>query len=497
MGRLPTSGMLRARKMKNANPKPMLRGRSGFSLAEVMVASTILIVFGLMAVGTLRYGTQLWRSGHRRSTAYDTATIAFQQLQDDLGAAKNQFWGQDADAFDTRVKFWVDFDQRGRQRLRFVRGIPDDAVNPRLRQAGDGVDNDNDSGGEIDEEIYNLRDDDDDGLIDEDLMPLEGMCEVAYLMGRAGGRRTLYRAVLSPIGQDLDIDEAGCSLFSNAHIDDADDSDAQDKIVGNTAAGWPGVALPLAENVLYMGIWCRSQYTSVDWENSPRDFWWPTIDPDRTLWDPTEDFQKWVNSYTRDDCAPVPTWDSDRINGDLDRDFTDWPTPPFAMDWGTVYWDSVPWLSGVTTNYYPDTNSDFDTEDNGEDEDYVRDNVFPRSLMMVLVVEPPEKMRDPNPLRLRSNVPASGAVDIEVAGAQPVLNPEWPYLLIEDDAGDEWMRYDRYEVDPQGGYFVVPPEGRGQRGTAADTHDTGDLVKIGTTFSRVFDNPAGRDYWGQ
>jgi len=151
-------------------------GRGGFSLSEVMVATAILSIFGLMAVGTLRYGTQLWRDGHRRSYAYDAAAVVFQQLEDDLSSAKNQFWGLSSEAYDTNIKFWVDFDTNGRQRMRFVRGMVDDTVNPRVRQAGDGADNDSQGG--ADEEYYNLRDDDEDRQIDEDLMATGGMCEV-------------------------------------------------------------------------------------------------------------------------------------------------------------------------------------------------------------------------------------------------------------------------------------------------------------------------------
>ena len=52
--------------------------------------------------------------------------LVIDYFDDDLAAAKNQFWNKDADAFDTRIKFWVDWDaptaiNPDRQRLRALR----------------------------------------------------------------------------------------------------------------------------------------------------------------------------------------------------------------------------------------------------------------------------------------------------------------------------------------------------------------------------------------
>ena len=106
---------------------------NAFTLIEMMVAMTITMIFGAMAVAALRYGSDLWRSGHRRSYVYDVATAVFHQLQSDVDDARSQFWGADADAFDPRIGFMADLDSLGppivpsdvqRQRLIFVRGIP-------------------------------------------------------------------------------------------------------------------------------------------------------------------------------------------------------------------------------------------------------------------------------------------------------------------------------------------------------------------------------------
>ena len=125
----------------NAPRKRTQAAAGGFTLVEMMVAITIVLIFGAMAAETLKEAAGMWRTGYRRSYAYDTSTVIFQQIQDDLSAAKNQFWGGEADAYDQQVKFWVDFDNytdpqgpannaARRQWMRFVRAIPDYNVNP-------------------------------------------------------------------------------------------------------------------------------------------------------------------------------------------------------------------------------------------------------------------------------------------------------------------------------------------------------------------------------
>ena len=411
-------------------------GRSAFTLVELMVALGLLLIFGVMAVTTLSLGIRLWRSAHRRSYAYDVATVAFQQLDDDLGAAKSQFWGQEEDAFDTRVKFWVDYDKPGRQRLRFIRGIPDATVNPRLRQAGDGVSNDDDNGDKVidesddsDEEYYNLKDDDDppDGLVDEDLKALEGMCEVAYMMG-LDGDDTLYRGVLGPISGPE-------SLFGGSVNDNGQQGD--DNI--DSAADIDARAVAIAGDIIHFEVRLWTQYT--------------------TTWDADVPFQKWSSSYEPEACGPAFTWDSDR-------------------------------LPGGSSSWSPDFVMDRTTDGQWDEEDYVRDNVFPRSVMVVIVVDPTEQYPLRNPPRLRETLTKDG-MEVKVRGDVPPYNEKWPYLLI----GDEWIRFERFAPDDQGGSFIVAE--RAARGTAAASHSTGERIRFGYTFSRIFHNPANRDCWDE
>jgi prepilin-type N-terminal cleavage/methylation domain-containing protein len=420
---------------KRDNP---VTGGRGFTLVELMVATAILVIFGLMVTGTLRYATGVWRSAHARSYAYDVAATVFQQFEKDLTATTTQFWGPEADSFNTDLRFWVDEDGNGRQRVRFVRVMPDGTVNPRIRVAGDGGSNDGDAA--TDEEYFNLRDDDDDDEIDEDLMPLGAVCEVAYMRGDPAGDygNTLFRAVLAPIADTN-------SLFDDANID------TQDEIYNTTgAAAAPvppdGVAIPLSGNVLHFEVLCWTQYT--------------------TTWDSTVSFARWAQPHVPEDSGPAMTWDSDRRTGGTD------PGPAFVMDWGTVD--------------FPDEDSDGDGTDNSGDEDYSLDNVFPRSVMAIVTVEPPEDLRERSPLRLASDFD-TGDMTLTVTGNLPAYNRAWPFLRIDD----EWVEFSDFDESTQA--FTIAA--RGVRGTTEADHTAGTDALFGHTFSRAFHNPSYKEYW--
>ncbi len=121
---------MRNPKMNETTKANRPAGRGGFTLVEMLVSLGILLIFGLTAVAALSYGSHLLRSSHRRSYAYDTAAFVFQRIERDVAAARGHVWGPDEDSYDERIRFIVDEDANGRQRLRFVRvirNIADDA----------------------------------------------------------------------------------------------------------------------------------------------------------------------------------------------------------------------------------------------------------------------------------------------------------------------------------------------------------------------------------
>ena len=433
-------------------------GPGGFTLVELLVAITIVLIFGGMAAETLREGAGMWRAGHRRSYAYDTGTVIFQQIQDDLSAAKSQFWGSEADAYDQRVKFWVDFDtlhadDNGngirqatestaalRQWMRFVRAIPDYSVNPFIRAAG----TDPAATG-----WYNLI-----NPIAPNapppLMPLEGMCEVAYMLGLGADGSgsvtdptTLYRAVLAPIGCTVDPTTGAALTAASAGMTFFNaDGGPNDALSNSARIG--AKALPIAQGVIYFEVRLWTQYTT-SWDPDLAAYQSPVM--------PRMAFAKWFNNYTPSDSGAVFTWDSTCM---------DTVRPAFALD---------ELQQGVAAGT-----------------DAIYDNVFPRSVMVVVTVEPPSELSVANPLRLRNNLPDNYTGPVALIGEAPPLNSQWPFVKI----GDEWIGISG--IDQANTLQIVA---RGVRGTTNFAHNAGDRVQVGYTFSRIFNDPAAREYWGQ
>jgi prepilin-type N-terminal cleavage/methylation domain-containing protein len=435
------------------------RRRDAFTLVELLVAIAITLIFGAMAATTLSAGAGMWRDGNRRSYAYDTATVIFQQIQDDLSAAKSQFWGTDATAYDVRVKFWGDLDSytdpqgniSHRPWMRFVRAIPDFSTNPLLRNAG----TDPNAGATAALGWYNL-------IETAPLRPLEGMCEVAYLMGLGNDGSgattdpdTLYRAVLAPVGAitasgtNLNADSAGMTFF-NADAWSASSGGTGNDPLGNSDR-IHNKALPLAQGVIYFEVRYWTQYTT-DWTPGISGYS-PTVLP----------IAKWFNNYTPSPCGSVLNWDSTRIVADS--------TPDFIMDEDQANFGQQVLDSSTIAR-----------------DDAITDNVFPRSIMVTVTIVPPAELAMANPLRLQTGIDNSQG-SMTVIGSAPPLNAESPYVKIDD----EWVRI----AGMQGNTITVAANGRGVRGTTATNHNAGARVQIGYTFSRIFGNPAAREYWGQ
>ncbi|MHC5034744.1 MAG: hypothetical protein ACYTFZ_06880, partial [Planctomycetota bacterium] len=129
-------------------------------------------------------------------------------------------------------------------------------------------------------------------------------------------------------------------------------------------------------------------------------------------------------------------------------------------------------------------------DSDGNDADDPTDNIYPRSVMAVLVVDPPGRLQEQNPIRLTEAI-TSTALAIPVRGRQPVYNPAWPYIRIDD----EWIRFESFDAETQE-FIIASEDDRGVRGTGADNHAIGARVRFGYTFERVFHNPTGKDYWG-
>ena len=217
------------------------KDREGFTLVEALVGLAIGLVIGLIMTAVLRIALQSWERAEERRKAVETAQLVMGQLREDFAAlavpsAVTQSWQNpepDSEATDPFYSTppdqpqsflisdyprypryypgeplglgeqddgsggWIDKEEiavpavdtavlglDASQRLVLVRRItPEDIrLNPTLRLAGNGLDDDGDDN--VDEESYNLIDDDGDKAIDEDLAATGGLMAVTYIVQR-------------------------------------------------------------------------------------------------------------------------------------------------------------------------------------------------------------------------------------------------------------------------------------------------------------------------
>lgn len=228
-----------------------LAARKGFTLVEILVVVAILLLLSSMVLFLINRAMELWRQGEREQRLADSAEAALHLLREDLRSCLTI---EPRRVESPLVRFTGDYDGQGRQRLLFVRALEAGPERSVTLTAGDGLNNDDlwpptkeelqqrpkppqpPVSRAADREQYNGLDDDRDGRVDHDLMPLGGMMQVAYFLADA----SLYRSFQAPI-QRPDIRPL------------ADKSRA----------------VPVAVNVLYFGVqyWVHSRTTS--WEAPP------------------------------------------------------------------------------------------------------------------------------------------------------------------------------------------------------------------------------------
>jgi hypothetical protein len=113
-----------------------------------------------------------------------------------------------------------------------------------------------------------------------------------------------------------------------------------------------------------------------------------------------------------------------------------------------------------------------------------RDDVFPRAVQVVIVVD------DGNAgaaTRLSRDIDES-TTRIPVDDDSAFSGTEYKYVKIDG----EWIRYS----DRQRGTLVLESEsGRGARWSMPASHEAGTLVKAGKTFTLTLRLPGGREDW--
>ena len=231
-------------------------GARGMTLIELTMAMGMLVTLSMVLFGFLRTGMGLYKQGEGRRDVYERAQILLDLLVRDLDqvAAAPRRPG-----VAPRITLLGDRDDAGRSRLRFVRSLGTETVDPVLRQAGTGP---------RPEAVVDLVDDVQEAYRGKLRAP-EGLMEVAYVARREEVRASqrkksgsgeapgvwLYRGVRSPIG-------GGGSLFDNQQMPARNQE--------------PGAAFrPLTSGVLQLGF----RYRGIDKTGKPE--WFDTWDSTR------------------------------------------------------------------------------------------------------------------------------------------------------------------------------------------------------------------------
>ncbi|MCI0651138.1 MAG: prepilin-type N-terminal cleavage/methylation domain-containing protein [Planctomycetes bacterium] len=166
----------------------MGRRRAGLTLVELLVAMSIFLVLGGALVMFLRIGMQTWRHGEIQREAFERSQAILDQIADDLASAFTDTSHGMSGVVE--VTFLSDYDDRGKQRLLFVRSLAGEMRHRITREAGTLT------GGIAEYDFHNDAIERDKGQ----LRAPGGLSEIAYLMDPRAGSELLWRGLRAPIG---------------------------------------------------------------------------------------------------------------------------------------------------------------------------------------------------------------------------------------------------------------------------------------------------------
>jgi len=216
----------------------LLRARGfsrGYTLVEMLVASFVFVLLGMLLVQTVKAAVDTWRMAEARRDVYERA----QQVMDRITIDLTSTFADNRLGRDGSVRFLLARDTGGDSDLRFVARIGGELRRPLTREAG---------------EASNPAAHRTLGLADRrPLLAGEGLEEIIYSMRGSGESRTMWRGVRSPIGG------AG-SLFA---------LDPRTEKQGALKDQLASVAMPLAEGVLHFGFEAWDPASTLAWDLPP------------------------------------------------------------------------------------------------------------------------------------------------------------------------------------------------------------------------------------
>lgn len=179
----------------------LLRRRSlltqkGFTLLEVLVAMSILVVLGTALMLILRGGLRTWRQSEAKREAYDRGQSVLLQLRDDFANLLAPSESPLPGLGETESRLMCERDQEGRTRLFLVRSLKAEAEHPITGHAGSTIAGD----ATLDQrnDLAEAR--------QSRLRATGGAMEVAWVLGSDG---ILYRGIRSPIGPPESLFDPG------------------------------------------------------------------------------------------------------------------------------------------------------------------------------------------------------------------------------------------------------------------------------------------------
>jgi len=390
-----------------------LLARKSFTLLEVLVAMSILVVLGTALMLILRGGLRTWRQSEAKREAYDRGQSVLLQLRDDftnlLAPPESPLPGLG----ETESRLVCERDQAGRTRLFMVRSLKAEAEHPITGHAGSTIAGD----ATLDQrnDLTEAR--------QSRLRATGGAMEVAWVLGAEG---VLYRGIRSPIGPPESLFDPGAfelaPLLPKSPPPVAEGASEPAPVDAGTTA----LLRPFALEVIHFECLFWSQFTQS----------WSTRHP--------------ALRETRGDevSGPLGYWDSTRallqFEGASDREYH-------------------------TFRYAKSINDS-------------RDDVFPSSVQVTLV------LREPDPARTSTFLAQDLGPDDRVLEVEDATRlPDSGHVYV----GSEWLRY-----ESKSGNSLNLTD-RAARNTVKANHQIADPVTAGKTFTVVFDIPAWREDWSE
>ena len=409
----------------------------GYTLLEILIAVSILVILGGGLTTLLTQGLSIWRRAETRGQVYEQARVLFDQLAEDLRSAVTTSSGARDAGW---VRFIADEDAAGRQRLRFVRTISGETADPILREGGQYLSVRTPAIYDGSHDSWEARE----GLLGAP----GGLMEVFYGLDPRRGETLLWRGVRTPLGSsgslfdDALIEARGArpglarrsgSITGSDDGDDGDD-DGDDDDAGagdreptdadpDDGVAFARVARPLTDGVLFLGF----------------GFWGPTTN----TWSPR--VLPLVSRRSGEESGPLLHWDSTRA-------ILDYRGEPRELTFVA--------RDGSLTDS--------------------SDDIFPARVEVTLVLRDDDR----ESLVLAENATRTAT---RLVLSRPVTLPD-----DERDrfvrVGEEWIA----AASIGGRTIEVARDGRGTRGTLAVSHEAGVAVDVGVTFRRVIELPGSR-----